>query len=54
MSAKDLWEDVQRIRELIREEQEKLPKGEKMTVFQNFPENLEKLFKIKYNGHEKP
>lgn len=52
MSAKDLWEDVQRIRELIREEQEKLPKGEKMTVFQNFPENLEKLFKIKYNGHE--
>ena len=33
MSAKDLWEDVQRIRELIREEQEKLPKGEKMTVF---------------------
>lgn len=54
MSARDLWEDVERTREMIREEQGRLPKGEKITVFQNFPQNLEKLFKIKYNGHEKP
>ncbi len=54
MSAKDLWEDVKRTEAMIQEEQRKLPQGEKVTVLQNFPENLEKMFKIKYNEHEKP
>lgn len=53
MSAKDLKEDVERTREMIREEQKKLPKGEKISIFQDVDEQLAMhLERIRRNHRE--
>ncbi len=47
MSARDLKEDVERTEQMIREEQDRLPRGQKISVFQDvdaeLAEQLEKL-----------
>ena len=40
LSARDLKEDIERTKQLIREEQEKLPRGGKISFFQNADEEL--------------
>ena len=40
MSARDLREDIERTKQLIREEQEKLPRGGRISLFQNADEEL--------------
>ena len=45
MSAKDLWEDVKRTEQLIREEQKRLDTGGRVSMLQGFYEDVSEQLK---------